>query len=124
MIPRPIRKTLPPDASESDRIAVAPNNAGRSPLPSARCFLKRTLGAMMAMGMLVLLPILGVGAFSGRHGRTPGSGLWISYFGGRHAAGDSGKCMVRAEIASFFTRAQVAFKYAAALIVYELSAQR
>ncbi|CAM9988203.1 unnamed protein product, partial [Laminaria digitata] len=96
MSPHPIEENLPPESSESNRMAVAPN-AGRSPLASARCCLTRTLGTMMAMGLLVLLPVLGVGAFSGRHGCTPGSGLWTSYFGGRHAAGDAGECLGNAD---------------------------
>ena len=96
--PHPISESLPPESSKSDRMAVAPI-AGRSPLSSARCCLTRTLGTMMAIGMLVLLSVLGVRAFSGRHGCTSGSGLWTSYFGGRHAAGDAGKCLVRAATA-------------------------
>lgn len=107
MVPRPIGKNLPPEASESD--SMAPNSAGRSPSASARCCLKRTLGTMMALGMLVLLPILGVGAFSGRHRGTPGSGLWASYFGGRQAAGGAGKCLVRAVNCKIFTRVQLVY---------------
>lgn len=120
MVPRPIGKILPPEASESD--GMAPNSAGRSPSASARCCLKRTLGTMMALGMLVLLPILGVGAFSGRHGCTSGNGLWASYFGGRHAAGDTGKCLVRAVNCKMFTRVQlvdeVAFESCRELLLY------
>lgn len=103
MSPHPVGENLPPAGSESDRAAVAPNPQ-RSLLGFARW--RRTLGMMMAVGMLVLLPVLGVAAFSGRHGCAPGSGLWASYFGGRHAAaGNTGKCLVSIKIAARFVAA-------------------